>query len=443
MVASLCDDATQASGFPLPAFGSNRGATPRGDTVRGARGAQHVAMPQSASEDVAPTRKRKKKKRKGPLKVHRYGGWLLYFWHGMRPGVWLGLMWRNRFRVTLNCLPNILVVTLFSPLNTLLYWLSEAVYRRRAAAVRFDEPPVFVLGHWRSGTTLLHDLLSCDPAFGYPTTYACFFPSHFVLTERTARAWFDLFLPKKRPMDNMSVGFDRPQEDEFALCNLGLGSIYRTMAFPRAGPVDGRYFDLSELTDDERRTWIDGFLWFIRRVALRQRKRLILKSPIHTARVATMLELFPDARFVFISRDPFAVFPSTMRLWKSLNSVQGLQNPARDDPWLEDFVLSNFERMDASYARDRERVPKGQLVEVRYEELVADPKAALRRIYDGLGLGPFARAEAAVDNYLGRMKDYRTNVYELPAEKRALVETRWAAYIARYGYGRAPAGTAT
>ncbi|MGI9383150.1 MAG: sulfotransferase family protein [Methyloligellaceae bacterium] len=407
------------------------------DDVCGERRVLVVATPESAPQDPAPTKKRKKKKRKGPLKIHRYGGWLLYFWHGMRPGVWLELMWRNRFKVTLNCLPNILIVTLFSPINTLLYGLSELIYRRRAAAIRFEQPPIFVLGHWRSGTTLLHDLLACDPEFGFPTTYACFFPSHFVLTERTARAWFNLFLPKKRPMDNMQVGFDRPQEEEFALCNLGLGSIYRTMAFPRAGPVDRRYIDLGDLSDAERRSWVDGFLWFIRRVALRQRKRLVLKSPTHTARVATMLELFPEARFVFIARDPFAVFPSTMRLWKSLNSVQGLQNPAREDPWLEGFVLSNFEQMDACYARDRELVPEGQLVEIKYEELVADPKAVLRRIYDDLGLGPLARAEAAVDDYLARMRDYQTNIYELPGEQRALIQERWGAYIERYGYGAA------
>src|SRR5687768_18104609 len=46
--------------------------------------------------------------------------------------------------------------------------------------------------------------------------------------------------------------------------------------------------------------------------------RSILKSPPHTCRVPTLLRLFPDARFVHIVRDPYAVYPSTLHLWRIL-----------------------------------------------------------------------------------------------------------------------------
>jgi hypothetical protein len=169
------------------------------------------------------------KKVRSPMKVHREGGWLLYFWHGMGVITWAKLLMRGRFDITLNCVPNILTVTLWTPLNSILYIVSEMIYGSRANRQKVDPAPIFVLGHWRSGTTFLHDLLACDPAHGYPTTYQCFFPNHFLLTGGAVRKWFNVFLPKRRPMDNVPVGVDRPNEDEFAFANLGMGTHYITL----------------------------------------------------------------------------------------------------------------------------------------------------------------------------------------------------------------------
>ena len=379
-------------------------------------------------------KKKKKKKRKGPFKIYREGGWLLYFWHGMRFGVWLRLLARGRFDVTLNCMPNILTVTLFTPLNTVLYFISEALYRFRVGRHPIDPPPLFVLGHWRSGTTLLHDLLSADPAHGYPTTYQCFFPSHFLLTGGAVRRWFNVFLPKRRPMDNVTVGVDRPQEDEFALMNLGLGSPTITMAWPRHGPQDMAYLTLSDLDAETRKRWENGFLWFLRRLSFRQRKRLVLKSPAHTARIDTLVKLCPNARFVHISRNPLSVVPSSMKLWKALNSVQGLHNPAQDDPWLEEFVFDMFGQVFSSYEAQHGQIPEGHLTEISFEDLVADPKAVLRQIYGDLDLGPFERAEPGVDSYLASARDYQANIHSLPDDTRVKIEDRCAPYMKRFGY---------
>lgn len=385
-----------------------------------------------------PKKKRKKKKRKGPFKVYREGGWLLYFWHGMRFGVWLRFLARGRFDITLNCLPNILTVTLFTPMNSLLYFVSEAIYRRRVEAHRIDPPPIFVIGHWRSGTTLLHDLLSADPAHGYPTTYQCFFPNHFLLTGGAVRRWFNVFLPKRRPMDNVPVGVDRPQEDEFALANLGLKSPMLSMAWPRHGPQDMEYLDLSSLDTEARSLWERTFLWFLRRLSYRQRQRIVLKSPAHTARVDTLVRLCPGARFVHIARDPLSVIPSSMKLWKALNSVQGLHNPAQDDPWLEDFVFDMFNRVHQSYEDHRAMIPDGHLTEISFEDLVADPKTVLRSIYDELDLGDFTRAEPAIDAYLASARDYQANVHSLPDDMREKIVTRCAPYMSRFGYAGSP-----
>ena len=80
------------------------------------------------------------------------------------------------------------------------------------------------LGHWRTGTTYLHELLIRDPRHSYPTTYQCLAPGHFLISEAWLPKVFFFFVPSRRPMDNMPAGWDRPQEDEFGLCLLGAPS---------------------------------------------------------------------------------------------------------------------------------------------------------------------------------------------------------------------------
>lgn len=387
--------------------------------------------------DQPSPRKKKKKKRKGPFKVYREGGWLLYFWHGMGVMTWARLLARGNFDITLNCLPNILTVTLWTPVNSALWMLSEALYGWRAKQYVVDPPPLIVIGHWRSGTTFLHDLLACDPEHGYPTTYQCFFPTHFLLTGGAVRKWFNVFLPKKRPMDNVPVGVDRPQEEEFAFANMGLGTPYITLAWPRHGPADMEYLDLLSLDKGERRKWEAGFMWFVRRLAWRQRKRLVLKSPAHTARIATLIRLFPNARFIHIARNPLAVIPSTRKLWKALNSVQGLHNPAGDDPWIDEFVFDVFDRVFHRYAEDKHLIPEGNLVEIAYEDLAANPKEVVAELYERLALGDFGRAEGAIDAYLEGQGEYQPNLFDLDPGYRRQIVKRCAPYITYFGYEKA------
>jgi hypothetical protein len=353
----------------------------------------------------------------------------------MRFGPWLRLLAAGRFRITLNRLPNIIGVTLLSLPTSLFHLLSEAIFRRRAQAIEIL-PPVFVLGHWRTGTTFLHNLLTRDSAVAYPTTFECVFPSGFLLFERTGGWALSLFLPQKRPTDDVPVGREMPFEDEFALAKIGVGSPYQSLAFPREGTLGRRYLDLVDLNEVERRLWEEGFLWLIQRLQLAHPgKRLILKSPQHTARVSTLLKLFPDARFVHIARSPLEVYPSNLRLLKVMNSRVGLQNPANDDERLPEQILSTLPRMYAAYDRDRHLIPSGRLVEMRYEDLVDDPKGAVASIYAGLDLGDFEPIGGALDTYLAGLGDHRPNGHRLSEAEHAAIVDRWAFYFRRFGYG--------
>src|SRR5260370_42206574 len=94
------------------------------------------------------------------------------------PRVWRGIGLPNWIRflalrppVDWSSLPAIASLSLTSALNSLLHIVEEVAFSRRVNRVEVNPRPTFILGHWRSGTTLLHNLLSLDPQFAFLNLY--------------------------------------------------------------------------------------------------------------------------------------------------------------------------------------------------------------------------------------------------------------------------------
>lgn len=355
-------------------------------------------------------------------------------WVGGRLSGWLRLLARNRWRVSPSRWHLVLINTLGCAVNSVLALVERVVYGPRVRRTPVPRDPLFIIGHWRTGTTLLHELLILDPRHTYPNNYHCMAPNHFLLTERWFTRLFRFLMPKHRPMDNMAMGWEKPQEEEFALCNLGLPSPYLTIAFPNHPPHDGAYFRVEEVPADAREAWKQAFLRFAQHLTFREPKRLVLKSPPNTARVKILLEMFPEARFIHIVRDPYVVFSSTMHLWRSLYWQQGLQVPRLEG--LEQYVFETFLALHRALDEARPLLPEGRFCELRYEDLVADPVGQLRKLYEALELGDIDPALPALEEYAAGMKQYRTNRYEIDEQLQAEITRRWGEQIRRWGYGR-------
>lgn len=364
--------------------------------------------------------------------------WLLRFWNGMPLSVLLGLMLRNRFRVGPLRVGMALMMLFSGLVNSVLGLVQSIFWGRRIARTTIEHQPIFILGHWRTGTTLLHELMVLDWRHTYPGTYACFAPGHFVASRRTLAPMLRHLFPDRRPIDNMAVTWDSPQEDEFALCNLGARSPYLTMAFPNRPPQDQEYLTLDDIAPAQLQRWKNSLLWFLKCITFREPKRIVLKSPPHTARIKALLELFPKARFVHIVRDPYVVFPSTINLWKRLYKDEGFQTPRYEG--LEEHVFDTLVRMYESFERDRDLVPPGHFCEVRYEDLVADPIGQMQRVYEELGLGGFEEVRPAMTKHMEGKAGYQRNRYEIAPELREKIGRRWNGYIAKYGYGEMESG---
>ncbi len=360
--------------------------------------------------------------------------WTPRVWEGSDFFAWLRLLSKNRFRVEPPYWYIAAIVSGVSFGQTLMRWSQTGLHGDRIARTCIGQPPIFVLGHWRTGTTLLHELLILDERHTSPTTLQCFEPCNFLLTEHLFKKYGSILLPDKRPMDNMAAGWDRPQEDEFALALLGLPSTYTDFAFPNNPSIHPGSLDLSGLTPRQYETWKRTFYRFIQSVAYKDPRRLVLKSPPHTARIPALLELFPDAKFVHIVRDPRVLFSSTVNLWMSMAKRHGFQTPKRT-PELEAKVFREFRTIHERYRATEGLIPKGNLVEVRYEEFVKDLVGGTERLYAGLSLDGFAEAEPKLEAYAKRSASYETNKYEQSVELQERIAKEWGDIIESQGYG--------
>ncbi len=227
--------------------------------------------------------------------------------------------------------------------------------------------PAFIVGLWRSGTTVLHELVNACGGWVTPLTWQCFNPSTCFLARAPTRT-----ATVKRPMDAGVIAGRSPQEDEFAVLLLGERSIYRGLIDPR------RLLECGSTSWSGNDIQLDRWKDFTRGIAARGAGRLLLKSPGHTFRIPALRELFPRARFIWIGRHPGEVLASNIRMWNAMMSLYALWDCP--DGMLERFLREAVRACARMLARCIEEMTREQLLWVDFEALQTDPERILRQI---------------------------------------------------------------
>jgi hypothetical protein len=286
--------------------------------------------------------------------------------------------------------------------------------------------PVFIIGHWRSGTTLLHELMALDEGLLTPTTHQCFNPHSFLLSGASKSG-----ATMVRPTGDRTVSSDSPQEEEFALLCLGCRSPYEAFIFPRAVHHLSELSDPQEFAQSERENWERRLARFLRAVTLAGgERRLLLKSPTNTFRIATLRRLFPEAAFVQIVREPAPVIVSTIDLWNRMWERYALSPPLPDAD-VREIVIDTWLRMEEKIHAQLQPSSGGFLT-IRYEELIAQPHQTIERVYSELKLGASPAAER-ISRFLAASPPLRPS-HKVSAAVQTAVRERCAAIRERYGY---------
>lgn len=295
------------------------------------------------------------------------------------------------------------------------------------------EAPIFILGHWRSGTTHLYNTMSRG-AFGYVSPLAVGLPWDMFGIARALRPALEKALPEHRWIDRIPVTPVSPQEDEIGIASMTDKSFYHGIYFPRRfdALIDrGLFFDGCSLADIAE--WEQRFQYFMRKLSRQQGKRLLIKNPVYTGRIAHLRRLYPAAKFIHIHRNPFDVFLSMRNFYRKLLDVMALQSvPAEVD--LDATILRVYDRMMHKFDQEAAAIPDGHFVEIPYQELDEAPLDALAKIYASLGLEGYVEARPAFESYLESVRSFEKNAFRGDAEVIEMVASHWEQWLRKWNY---------
>lgn len=294
---------------------------------------------------------------------------------------------------------------------------------------------IFIVGHYRSGTTHLHNLIEAAGDLFAPTTYECAMPAHFLFTNSWLKPIISLFTPNQRLFDTMKMSVNTPQEDEIAMATYCAATPYLSTTFP----FDDEYFksciSLNSLPQKDINDWKDIHLRFVLKLGRKTRgnKGLILKSPAHSSRIKTLLELYPDAKFIHIHRDPVSVVKSSLNLYKVWYDMQSFGDVSRLKENTENTLLETYKTLEAGWDRDHTLIPERNRVEISFKELKAEPKTTIESIFQHLDITGFSKGK--LNTYLDSVISHVHGSYpELGDDLHKKTNHHLEEYKHKYGY---------
>ena len=305
-------------------------------------------------------------------------------------------------------------------------------YNRRINKTVITKQPVFILGHYRSGTTYLQKLMSADTRFGFIKTYDTACPNSSLLfgrwMQKCIQFIINTFHIKTSFYNNKILKLDEPAEEERFLINKGSAfTDYWRFVFPRCWNKWQSSSQLLKDTDYNKR-WKREYLHLLKLATFKNKgKQLVLKSPPNTERIKYLLQMFPGAKFIYIFRNPYLVFYSTCNMWHKAIAKFRLQNIS--DEQIEEIVFNEYARLIDQYEKDKQLIPGGNIIEVRYEDIEEYSLNVLEDVYTKLNLPDF---EYAKQNFITKLQDensYKTFEYMYSEHMFNKIESRWNKYI--------------
>lgn len=351
---------------------------------------------------------------------------------------WMAVLKANDFDVHPAYLHRAAWITAMSLPSSALGRMEDVLYGRQLMNMDVDPPPLFILGHWRSGTTHLHNLLGRDPSTTSSQLWQVVFPQSMITTGKIGPKLLKGMIPDKRSYDNMALSWHEYAEDEIALAKLTGMSLYAGFMFPDTAAKYEKYIDFLECTDAEKRTWKHAFEYFVKKMMIASGgKRVIIKSCPHTARIRLLLEMYPTAKFVHIHRHPYETFASLLHMRGKVDWENYLQKPGKNflDARREQSAVIG-EKLYTRVIEDRKLIPAENWIELAYSDFAGNELPHLEKLYAQFNLPDWERYKRVITPYLDSLKGYQKNKLKIDQELKDFVYDRWRIVFDTYGYER-------
>ena len=306
----------------------------------------------------------------------------------------------------LNVFLTFLVIVITSPFQL----IDKVIFFLKKDTKKKD--PIFIIGHWRSGTTFLQNLLCQDKKFGYFNTYNSLFISN-IYSSMLFKTLMKITMPKTRPSDGVKLGVELPQEDEFALTNYTILSHYLFFFFPN--DYKKIYNNTLRLVENDQNKWLKYYDNIISRISIYTGKeRILIKNPSNTSRIKYLLKQYPNAKFIHIYRNPVFVYLSTFKFFSELFPSVNLQN--FDEDKLVKLVIYNYREIYKDYYKYKDLIPKNNLIEFGFEDFKKDPLAQIERVYENFDLDGLEVNRDAFKKYIKSQEGHKINQYKIKKE---------------------------
>jgi hypothetical protein len=349
---------------------------------------------------------------------------------GANLSTWLGMVWRHRVQIEWRFYPKVFVLTFLIICFTPFIWWERFKWDKKIRETEV-KAPVFILGHQRSGTTYLHYLLGKDPQFGFLSVKESFMPWIYLSFENMLAKMLGGKMPDTRPMDNLRLSVDLPTEPEYSVGNMTWASMLPGYYFPSLLLWSFRKHVLFE-DENAEKAWQDSFMYFMQKLTIKNNgKSLIIKCPENLSRVKSILDIFPDAKFIHIYRDPYRVYFSTERLYSITLPMVALQH--WKESLVSDYILKSYKAVFEKYFESRKLIPDGNLVEVKYEDLIGNEMTVLEKAYQKLKM-PFDAARPHIQSEVRSYEGYQTNKYEYDTQRMEEIYSAWGPVFKELGY---------
>ncbi len=344
------------------------------------------------------------------------------------------LLFQNK--IAKNKITKVVSIILATWISLPLRWIQNIyLIPKKIRYKKIKTDPIFIIGHWRSGTTHLHYLMYKDEKFITLEAFQAFFYRIAFVSKGFIRPLLNKLMPLKRPQDNVEINAYAPTEEEHPLTNITEKSGMQSFFFPKNWAYFNSYNLFENISQNKINRWLKTYNKLLLQIEWfnKKNKQLLLKNPHNTARIAELIKHYPSAKFIYIHRNPYDVFQSMLHLYNKTIKSQFLQHCSDEE--IKARIIECYKKTINYYIERKKQIPKSQLIEVSYDQLSNEPIYVIKRIYEELKIDGFDKVEPKIIDYLNSIGNYQKNKFETISEHDLkLINESWDFSFKKWAY---------
>ncbi|MGC9779949.1 MAG: sulfotransferase [Candidatus Heimdallarchaeota archaeon] len=334
------------------------------------------------------------------------------------------LLWQNKFYVHPKYWLRFWYAIALSWVTTPLRVIEILRFQRRIKKTKVEIDPLFIIGHYRTGTTYLMTLLAHDKNMGYVSNLEGYAPHFFLAFHKFTKNLIDMSLPEQRPMDNVVMGSDEPTEEEYSIGAMSKYGFYNGFIFPWKFKLYSRYNSFRTCKEKDVERWKKTYQYFVKKMTYKYKgKRIFLKNPTTTYRIEHILKMYPNAKFIHLYRDPYGMYASSVKFFREVFAIYALQTWKDED--LQQGILDNVKEMYEVFNETRSLIPKENIIDIKYEDFIKDPMPFMESLYKDLKIDGYENIKDDFVAYFKSQATYKPNVHEISDDVINRVNSHW------------------